>query len=698
MKGLFEIHGELFIETEVLVNLGVSYNTIKRGLRLNLNGWRSIPHIQNENRILLTYDSLRDRYKQLIQAEYGDPYEYVRKKEAEEDEKIRLSHLSYLSERVRHCYKEYNEISIHIRANGLKLDDVQAYQIARASAWLKFLIESNAKRLGFQNKRELLDAAAKLIDQEELHCLRTRSGEWLKKKCTAYRKEGWKMLIHGLAGKKSNRRKIEAEQEAFLLTVFADSRKFNATQVWTIYQKAAREKGWPMLSESSVRRFYADSKNKNTVAKRRHGDYATRSWLKPYADRKKPLPDDVWEVDGTKLELWYRDEKGRSQRRDFVVVLDAGSMKVVGWKTGLHESGHMVRMALRTAIAYTGHLPHEVVTDHGPGMTAGETHGWINSWSHHHLTAVGNSRGKIIEPWFRQFFQQILVWEPNYAGAGIKAKNLENKANTEVQKGMIFPDEATLEARLAKLIELWNAWAPAHRDREVPNRIYERAVKRRRILASGDIDKMERIWWVRHQRGKKKRSLITSTLTNGGIKFTLGGETITYEPCPKGPDVDDLEAEAMFFADHRGRKFSCKYDLLDPSVIALYDAEGKHFVTYAKVKEKLPYMQKFADDADKALIQRLYKLQRHHDDILDARIAEAESTAYSYPNARDTLVAGFSHEEYSKDSWNEAETAVKRREFLGLTDEPVQRSKQVDNNQTINLYGDITGTGEILEL
>ena len=70
----------LYLEFADLTSVGVSENTIKRAKVKAASGWCFASDPSDRRKVLIKYDTLRDKYKALIEKQYGNPYEYIKQR------------------------------------------------------------------------------------------------------------------------------------------------------------------------------------------------------------------------------------------------------------------------------------------------------------------------------------------------------------------------------------------------------------------------------------------------------------------------------------------------------------------------------------------------------------------------------------------------------------------------------------------
>ena len=77
--------------------------------------------------------------------------------------------------------------------------------------------------------------------------------------------------------------------------------------------------------------------------------------------------DSLWYGDGTKLNLYYRDESGNKRTINVYEVVDAYSEVLLGYHISEREDYIAQYHAFRMAIQRSGHKPYELVCDNQGG-------------------------------------------------------------------------------------------------------------------------------------------------------------------------------------------------------------------------------------------------------------------------------------------------------------------------------------------
>lgn len=307
----------------------------------------------------------------------------------------------------------------------------------------------------------------------------------LKEKISRYKKESYASLISGKVGNKSTV-KITPEMGRQLIALRRSRVPvYNYAQIFDEINRIALEKDWkPLKSKRSmvqwferpeIEQLWYDAVFGEMAAHQRYG----RKHKTKLPDRR----DTLWYGDGTKLNLYYRDEDGKVRTTMVYEVVDAYSEVLLGYYISDHENFEAQYNAYRMAIQVSGHKPFEIVHDNQGGhkklnrKEGDEKEGFFDRICHiHRPTAPYSGQSKTIENIFSRFQQQELHKDWRFTGMNITAVRAESRPNLE------FVDENddqlfTLDELKAHYAEARKAWNEAkHPATGIPRiEMYEKA-------------------------------------------------------------------------------------------------------------------------------------------------------------------------------------------------------------------------------
>lgn len=404
----------------------------------------------------------------------------------------------------------------------------------------------------------------------------------MERKYERYIAEGYQSLINGLYGK-TNSEKLTEEAKFWLIARFASPiEKLTTQQLLVEYNNEVPRRNeniaddnlkWkPLKSEQTIYAFLNRPEIKPLWFGMRHGELKAKE--KYTRQHKTLLPtrrDSIWYGDGTKLNYYYRNDKGEIATCNVYEVMDVYSEVLLGYHISDSEDFEAQYFAYRMAMQKAGHKPNEIRYDNQGGhkkLASGE---FFSKLAHLNIpTMPYNGKSKTIESAFGRFQAQFLHKDWFFTGQNITTKKLESRENYEfiMANKANLPTLDEIKKRYAQRREEWNN--AEHFDTGIPRiRMYEESVNN----ATTKVGVLEMIDMFGVIDGT------ANTYTASGITKTIKKRDYRWEVLTSDgmPDLD-------FMRDNVDRKFHIGYDLNDMSIVALYtkDAKGYRFVTYAQ--------------------------------------------------------------------------------------------------------------------
>ena len=358
---------------------------------------------------------------------------------------------------------------------------------------------------------------------------------------------------------------------------------YNDTQIFNEYNRIAPERGWkPLMSKRSMAQWFNRPDIEPLWYDAVHGEMA--AYQRYGRKHKTELPqrrDALWYGDGTKLNLYYRDEDGKMRTTMVYEVVDAYSEVLLGYYINDHEDFEAQYNAYRMAIQKSGHKPFEIVHDNQGGhkklnrKEGEEKEGFFDRICHiHRPTAPYSGQSKTIESIFYRFQWQELHKDWRFTGMNVTTKKANSRPNLEFvekNKNQLFT-LAELKERYAEARKAWNE-AP-HPATGIPRiEMYERSVNEETDVVT--VHDMIDIFWIWASK--------PVTFTDSGIEVTIGKIKKPYEvfAAPGEPDHEWRRRNTY-------RQFYVKYDPNDLRSIRLYWKDKAGNLRFERVAE--PYM------------------------------------------------------------------------------------------------------------
>jgi hypothetical protein len=508
-------------------------------------------------------------------------------------------------------------VKVPMEATAFFKDDPNTFkyagELAAISGWMIFLAgvtRKAAASIGFTSKDELYETALQVMNSKEYHCWRCASVQVLKRKLKPFNRlfkaplngnystQDLKPALKSLISKKygnSNTSKLSEEQEALLIQIYAEPNKPNFEQTWMMYLRQASEKvsagEWSekcLISARTVKRFLTRPDIEQLWYPSRHGLQPYRNKFEVVTKRKPAsMANAMWVIDGSPIHRYYFDPATSRaySRLNAFVILDAHSWAVLGFFVSENEDTDAVIGALRAACTLSQHLPHQIQFDNSKAITSYHAQQCMNALAPGHCTPtiVGNARAKIIEPFFKQFNEQVLRFRVGYTPTPTN-RSINNQPNREALAQMV-KDKLIIsrEQAITELHEDFTIWnnRPFKKDGKSPLDRYRASMKattdrQRPYTEQAQIEafytmpgnlRQEKVMENGKQRQLSRFFPKEYAYTNNGITMILDKEPHTFQ-------VDDVEFNARYI----GSKFNIKYDPQEVNKIYLYkDAEPFRF-------------------------------------------------------------------------------------------------------------------------
>ncbi|MEO3571100.1 kinase, partial [Phocaeicola vulgatus] len=500
------------------------------------------------NVALYPYSSLPEKYKKRWVERHGEPEKQMR------EEMIR--NIVKKDEKAERFFEEYR-----YDKNGELValpEDVKKEYTWNASVLnalmeeFKRLSSSNNKLTGFRrNLWELL-----LVTSEEWrpvygHSLPGSVGR-LKALISKFRPDNYGVLVSGKYGN-SNTLKIEEDGGRYLVALKRSRVPvYTDMEIFEEYNRVAPERGWkPLKSPRSLREWFSSPRVEPLWYDAVYGEMKAHQRY----DRKHRtiLPgrrDSLWYGDGTKLNLYYRDENGNKCTTSVYEVVDAYSEVLLGYYISDNEDYIAQYHAFRMAIQTSRHKPYEIVCDNQGGHKKNAALGLFSKISRiHRPTAPYNGESKTIENIFYRFQSQVLKKRFGFTGQNITAKRETSRPNLEFINANIdsLPTLEELKEQYAAAREQWNSMK--HPATGIPRiEMYNTSVNEGTDPVSVP-DMVEMFWYT-----TDKPSLFTAS----GIEITVQGKKYPYEvfSAPGEPDLEWRRRNTY-------KKFYVQYDPYD---------------------------------------------------------------------------------------------------------------------------------------
>lgn len=580
----------------------MSFNNYK-----NLTNRRSLNVIRrggNGRSALVVYDSLPERFKQIIIDKFGDPYKTTKHN--------RFRDLLVTDIKAEAFYKDYT------LPNGTALPEKNINEyIANASILntVKTVVnmrKSSAKSLGGRAKK-LWEAISEVIQNLPRHTYPhslPKNVRRLKEKYKAYHSNGYEALIHkGFCN--DNSEKINKEASFWVLARWSDrvARVVSLNQLLFEYNEKALKEGWKQLKdENTLRLFLYKDGVKHLWYGHRYGDvYAKEKFTYHHTTKLPSMRDSLWYSDGTKLNLYYLNKDGKIETCQVYEVMDAFSEVFLGYHISKTENYEAQFKAYKMAIKISGHKPYQIGFDGQGGHKKLKSGDFLTKVARLAIkTTPYNGKSKTIESAFGRFQKQFLAKYWNFTGQNITAKSISSKAHRE----MVLANKDSLP-NFKEVVEIYKncrkEWNEAAHPKSGMPRLEMYLNSQNPETPQVTLWDMVDLFWLK--RPKKV------TCTPGGISFRENKVEYKYMVYKDGyPNVEWLRMNI-------DKKFIIKFDPDDMSMIYLYEDTplGIRFVCEATTKIEIHRGKQEQEEFEAEYIQKIKELND------DARLKASET-------------------------------------------------------------------------
>ena len=523
---------------------------------------------------LYVYASLPVKYRMKFEEKYGKPADVLKQQELKdwvrEDGKAREFFEVF----------EYDLNGVQTRLSQKLIDEYTSNATVLGLLWQKMNeLTATTHALGGGRRSDLWNiifAQSEKLREVTSHTL-PKNLSRLKEKMSQFKKEGYGTLISGKIGNKNTLKITEEASRRLIALKRSRVPVLTDSQIFETFNAEAEGKGWkPLKSIRSLKTWLDSAAIEPLWHDAVYGEMsAHQKFDRRHKTQLPTMRDALWYGDGTKLNLYYRDDDGKVRTTSVYEVIDAATETFLGFHISDNEDYEAQYMSYRMAIQVSGHKPYEIVHDNQGGHKKLQNQQFFDKLCHiHRTTAPYNGASKTIESVFGRFQQQVLHKDWRFTGQNITAKKANSRANLEfieANKDKLYT-LAELKAAYLKARTEWNEMAhPATGEQRI--KMYENSTNPETpvVTASDMID----MFWVTCDR--------MSTFTSSGIEITVKGQKRTYEVM-SAPGTPDIEWRRK----HTYQKFVVKYDPYDFSSIRLYWKDKAGELRFERVAE--PYL------------------------------------------------------------------------------------------------------------
>lgn len=365
---------------------------------------------------------------------------------------------------------------------------------------------------------------------------------------------------------------FDDRQNYFLRTIMSNGKAFKSPAIHEKMLKACEKAGIPCPSVSWIKMHKRELlKVQPELYHSRYGADAANKMM-PYIGLQPALyADDQYQVDGWDLPFYYlgtdRNGNQRLKKMVLIAVKDACTRKIVGFEIGHSENRLTLFKALQEAIANTGAMPFELVTDNHSYNETKEVDFFVQEAKKIGMTWTVDSnpqRKAIVERGFKDLGERFCKDHYGYIGQGIRTKDKDGRSKPELidqyQKSGKILSEEEIRAMGIQVVMEYNK-TPLKAKGKSPNQLYDESEKPKRI----EIDLYERL------RLFTMRSEIK--VTRGQLNITVAGIKYEYQ----------LNAETI--AKYNSKTVAVRYESLNDRIY-LFDIKTDQPICDVRPKQK----------------------------------------------------------------------------------------------------------------
>lgn len=416
------------------------------------------------------------------------------------------------------------------------------------------------KKCGYSRKSIVWEAVQGTCEKLRERYGHTLPASRLREKFNAYKKIKYAALINKNTGNQAAR--VVVPEVARLLLKLRRSivPRYTEAQIFDEYNRQAPLRGLNSIKSPTTIKNYL---NDPAVMPMWYAAvYGMQKWKAKYSSlMKTSLPqmrDALWYGDGTKLNLYYKNEQGKMCTTSVYEVMDAYSETLLGYDIAPNENFDCQYRAYRMAIETAGSRPYEIVTDNQGGHKKGDAMGFFQRLTVlHRPTMPYNGQSKTIENAFGRLQAQVLhrIWY--FTGQNVNAKKLNSKPNMEFieQNAYALPSLEEVKAIYKECRDKWNN-EEKHFASGIPHMEMYRMSENPEAQPVTDIDMMQMFWLCNPK---------SVTYTNYGLQIEINKQKYRYDVYA----ADGLRDEAWAL-QNTGREFTVMYDPMDMTRIELW--------------------------------------------------------------------------------------------------------------------------------
>lgn len=464
-------------------------------------------------------------------------------------------------------YKEYtyegnNGLILHLPDTAQQVYTNTASIFSYLRTCLGRMIDSHAlegKRVKMNAFYDMMSAMGSRLRSEGYDNEIPANAKAAERKFKAYGVGDYATIVSKKYGSK-NGYKLTADAKDWIIAHYESNiNRMTMEQLYEAYnEKAATIPGWKTIDRVNTLRDFLNSPE--IMPKWYAGRYGSLKAKEKFTRQHRTLlptmRDSLWYGDGTKINLYYRDEKGTMCTTQVYEVIDVYSEVLLGYHISPTENYEAQRAAYKMALQTSGHIPYQITYDNQGGHKREDATALFSQLAHLHIaTQPYNGRSKTIESVFGRFQSQLLHELWGFTGMNITAKKEESRANMEfiLANKANLPTYSEMCAAYIAARERWNA-----------GKHFQTGVERMEMYENSVNEQSPALSFA----GMMK---IFGSLSKTAIEYRSNGIQMVFERRKYEWEVlKDGAPDMRFYDENIGRRFTIGFDPDDMTRICLY--------------------------------------------------------------------------------------------------------------------------------
>lgn len=673
-----------YVSFKEVASFGVDVGYLKKATNSYRQGksksWANIKDPNDKRKVLIDLETIpeptRQKYNIPTGIEYFEQQE-LKAKIAEQEQKERKNELQASAEK-RSLVDAYNNewfqyLSIYRKMyehNKYKCEEFAQKSAREHAFWLAMIKVTGNMHRGTFGKAEdgfkyMIELKKELVFTTHINNiavfrrkLKEIRTELINGRCPS------KVIGHLKKLPRPEQEKFNDFHKALILHYVSHEKKYSYRLCTDLINHHCIEEGQLIMSESYIKTLMAtDNEFRTLVYSRRNGTKFLNENILPHASRHPvEFPANLWMIDGTPIQFFCKDARGRAIRLNLFVVLDAFSRKIVGFDISFSEDKFMVMNALKMAVQYEGHLPKEILSDNFSANKTDEIiaikEQMIKLGVNWRLAKVGNPQDKThVERFFGVFQSEECVLYDDYIGEGIQSKR-DNRPNTEflakMTKKLLTIDQ--MKVRIVTMIAKYNE--RAKRSRKAPLELYK-LPKPKAVEMDGF--KTALMFWNRTKH----------TIKQGVVKITVNKTVHCFE-------IKSHKQKMQL----QGKQVYVRYDENDLESIMLFDIKDETAICECK-KSIGVYIE--SDQPKDGLMKHSAKVKSYKQEI-EKQIQETYKKAFGDKEFQPIHPLDLGKNQINEQESREfIENTLQRMHINPINEEPKRKpQKNLVNGITVN--------------